>query len=165
MKHIKLFEEYNFSTTELEIINDILSVNEELGGILDKLKNYGKKGLLTLSIILALAGTVNATEATNVIETGVEYVDNVDKTDIYSALLSLSKGLLSEEMKGGADMDKVEGLKILSNYYLEKRDGHDVKLPENVKVFQLSVLKHMKSLDGKTIKQLTEDGKGIKSLP
>ena len=47
---------------EQEIVNDILSLNEGIDSILNKIKEYGKRGLLTTAILLAVALGANAQE-------------------------------------------------------------------------------------------------------
>jgi len=52
----------NIPNSEQEIVNDILSLNEGIDNILNKIKEYGKRGLLTAAILLAVAVGSNAQE-------------------------------------------------------------------------------------------------------
>ena len=83
---------------EKQIVNDILSLTEDLNSVTSKLIDYGKKGLLTMAIILAVAKGVDAASMPKVINTGIEYVkDDAGKTDFYSACVGLLVKLSDDE--------------------------------------------------------------------
>ena len=48
------------SNQEQDIVDDILSVTEGLNDILNKMKGYAKKGLLTLAIVTSVVGQLKA---------------------------------------------------------------------------------------------------------
>jgi len=61
------------SNQEQDIIDDILSVNEDLESIKDKLKDYAKKGLITVSIMTSVCGTVSCdSEMMNIAKPSIE---------------------------------------------------------------------------------------------
>ena len=78
----KLYE--NASSEEQDIVDDILSVTEGLNDIINKMKNYAKKGLLTAAIIASVVGQLKAqgqTDLANQVEKqSTELVDQ-DKTE------------------------------------------------------------------------------------
>jgi len=61
----KLFEE-ELSNQEQDIVDDILSVTEGVNDILNKMKVYAKKGLLTLAVISSVLGQLQAQNQNNV---------------------------------------------------------------------------------------------------
>ena len=54
----KLYE--NVSSKEQNIVDDILSVSEGLSDIINKIKGYAKKGLLTVAIMASVVGQLKA---------------------------------------------------------------------------------------------------------
>lgn len=174
MKEIKIIigEEYNKSllTNEEErIVNDILSLNEDVNGIINKLKKYGKKGLLTLGILLTVAGSMEAKggEGVDVMETGVEYVDNEEKTKFYSFLVGVITDQISDAIKQGS-INHAGALKELRNYYVKLRDNKQPdKLSKEGEAAERTI---KKQLDGEDFSKNIFDyyikkGKNIKPLP
>ena len=67
----------NVPNSEQDIVNDILSLNEGIDSILNKVKEYGKRGLLTATILLAVALGANAQsrEYAEIMRVGREYAE------------------------------------------------------------------------------------------
>ncbi len=55
-----LLTEEKLSSDEQNIVDDILSVNEGFNDIMDKIKSYAKKGLLTTAILMSVVGSLKA---------------------------------------------------------------------------------------------------------
>jgi hypothetical protein len=174
MKKIKniILEEYNkciLTNEEQNIIDDILSINENYGTILDKIKKYGKRGLLTLGILLTVAGSVEAKggEGIDVLKTGVEYVDDDEKTKFYSFLVGVITDQVKDAMKSG-NIEDAAALKELRDYYVKLRDKQQPnELSDSGKVAE-KVIK--KQLDSKTFSRSIFDyyikkGRNLKPLP
>lgn len=121
----------NFDS-EKDIINDILSINEGEDNILNKLINYGKKGLLTASIIIAVAGSSQAKQnkiSDDIVKRGIEYIDDKkDKVDLYNLIIGATiaaNETVLDKFKSGGDL-KTERFKLTSEiieYYLMKRNN------------------------------------------
>jgi len=147
------------------IIKDIL--NENIASdVLGKIKEYGKKGLLTAAILLTLAGTAqaqNKAQAADVLKTGIEYVnDKSVKTDIYSALTSLAAKYTSFAMQE-RKIEEAGGFKEVRLYYQNLRDGKTPQqLSEMGKKCAKIILNSMKKFDNNMFNELIQDGKIIK---
>ncbi len=169
---IVINEEYYKSllTNEEEnIVNDILSLNEDVNGIINKLKKYGKKGLLTLGILLTIAGSVEGKsgDGIDILKTGVEYVDDDEKTKFYSFLVGVVTDQISQAMKSG-NIEHAGALKELRNYYVKLRDKQQPNQLSNMGKVAEKVIK--KQLDSKTFSRkifdyYMEKGRNLKPLP
>jgi hypothetical protein len=174
MKKIKniILEEYNKSiltNEEQKIVDDILSINENYGSIIDKIKKYGKKGLLTLGILLTVAGSVEAKggEGIDVLKTGVEYVDSDEKTKFYSFLVGVVTDQIEDAMKGG-NIEHAAGLKELRNHYVKLRDKEQPRELSKLGKVAEKVVKEQ--LDNETFSRSTfnyyiKKGGSLKPLP
>lgn len=170
MRTIKNFDDFlkeNYSEKELNIINDILSTNESFDDWINKLIKYGKKGLLTASIILSVAFSAqsqNSNKTQDVIKQGTELVTDNIKNDVYSFMVGLSKENMSLSMQNG-DIDSAGAFKELSKYYQDLRDNIEpLKLSDLAKK-SLKVLTSMKEkLDNETITHFIKVGKTIKNI-
>jgi len=84
----KLNEKESLSPEEKEIADDILnSLNEGFGDVLDKIKKYTKKGLLSATILLTLLSSPNFSQAEKIqiqqtAKTEMAAPNQVVKTDI-----------------------------------------------------------------------------------
>ena len=58
--------ENELSPKELDIVDDILSVNEGFEDIMNKIKSYAKKGLLTITILITVINQLNASGQTDI---------------------------------------------------------------------------------------------------
>jgi len=115
--------------TDQDIIDDILSeVNNlqevDLNKLKEKIKSYGKKGMLTLSILLSVANSLQANPgiAKDVLDTGIEMVNPGQQTDFYSAVVGYTQKLLDTAVKKG-DIDIVNNLKEVKLHYEALRDN------------------------------------------
>jgi hypothetical protein len=130
-KKLGYLQEKKLSTKEKAVVDDILgelnNLQEiDLNKIKEKLKYYGRKGMLTLSIILAVAGGLQASPniSQDVISTGIEMVDPSSKTDFYNGLIGYIHTIKQKEFKtSGADIELIGALKELQMYYQDLRDN------------------------------------------
>tara|TARA_R110000764_G_scaffold97017_1_gene181115 strand:+ start:1 stop:2739 length:2739 start_codon:yes stop_codon:yes gene_type:complete len=124
-------KEKKLSTKEKAVVDDILGELNNLqeidfNKIKEKLKYYGRKGMLTLSIILAVAGGLQASPniSQDVISTGIEMVDPSSKTDFYNGLIGYIYTIKQKEFKkSGADIELIGALKELQMHYQDLRDN------------------------------------------
>jgi len=109
------------------IINDILSNNESINDWWNKFITYGKRGLLTASIVLSIAFSTQAqnnNKTNDVIKSGVELLkDNTEKNNVYSFFVGIATENSSLSMKNG-DIDAAGAFKEISKYYQALRDGN-----------------------------------------
>ena len=117
------------SSKEQDIVDDILSeVNNlqevDLNKLKEKIKSYGRKGMLTLSILLSVAGSLQANPgvAKDIIDTGIELAEPGQQTDFYSAMIGYTQKLLDVAMEKG-DIDTVGNLKEVKLHYESLRDN------------------------------------------
>ena len=115
--------------TDQDIIDDILSeVNNlqevDLNKLKEKIKSYGKRGMLTLSILLSVASNLQANPgiAKDVLDTGIEMINPGQQTDFYSAVVGYTQKLLDTAVKKG-DIDIVNNLKEVKLHYEALRDN------------------------------------------
>ena len=117
------------SSKEQDIVDDILGeVNNlqevDLNKLKEKIKSYGRKGMLTLSILLSVAGSLQANPrvAKDIIDTGIELAEPGQQTDFYSAMIGYTQKLLDVAMEKG-DIDTVGNLKEVKLHYESLRDN------------------------------------------
>jgi hypothetical protein len=169
VKNFKQFVNENVANIivddEQKIIYDILSLNEGVGGdILQKIKDYGKKGLLTATIILSVAFSSQAQQQNktdNVIKIGVESVDTTQQKLIYAALIGMATESVELSMRKGNIYASAAFIEI-AKYYENLRDG---KIPLQL---SLNGIKHLKvlsnmytQLDKEKIEGFIQKGKTI----
>lgn len=129
-------ENYLINNREQKIINDILNnVNEsiDINNVYDKLKSYGRKGLLTIGILFAVANGIKANGGNDidVIKSGIEYVDYDDTQKFYALNIFVVSDLISKAMKF-KDIDSAKELILLRNILFSKMDDSNTKIPSNV---------------------------------
>jgi hypothetical protein len=171
-KNISNLQLEGLSSKEKDIVDDILGeVNKlqeiDLDKVKEKLKYYGRKGLLTLSILLSVANSLQANPgvAKDVINTGIEMINPDQQTDFYSAVLGYTQELLNSAMEKG-DIDMVDTLKEVKLHYETLRNNKTPKPLSNKaeKVAQI-ILKSLSKTDniayyvnyGSSIKTIKED--------
>lgn len=162
----------NNPKTEKEIIDDILSINESVGNILSKISDYGRKGLLTATIILSVAGAVasgigNGVTLEQIIKTGADSINNNQKIELYSAFVGLANKMTDTEFKQ-RDYDRAGAFKEIAMYYADLRDGKTpLGLSDNAKKYETDFFKVFNKFknDDYAIKQLIDSGKTIKYSP
>jgi hypothetical protein len=169
-KFIRIFESVNkvkikalnesLMDNEQSIINDILSVNEDLNSIKSKIINYGKKGLLTLGILLAVANSVNAETASDVIDTGIEYLKDAPKNDFYSACIGYLNMLSSKE---NTSIERKQAIIECRMYFENLRDRLPTKnLSHEAKIVHDFVINNIPKNES-IISSLIQQGKNVKT--
>ena len=170
MKNIKTFDKFlkeNYSNEEIMIINDILSTNEGLRDWFTKFLHYGKKGLLTASIILSIAFSAqaqNSNKTEDVIKQGTELATNDVKKDVYSFMVGIATESSSIAMKNG-DVEAAGACKEISKHYQNLRNCESTtELSNNAKKYMQKLDNIRQKLDDNTIKYFIEVGKTIKTI-
>ena len=150
---------------EQAIIADILSVNEGMGDIVSKVVEYGKKGLLTAAIVLAVALSSQAQQqnkTNDIIGVSHKYIDNNEQQLVYSFMVGISSELASKFMKSGQDIENSGVLIEISIYYEALRDG---KQPQQLSKLAasnaLTLMKHFQNADKETINKYIEIGRNL----
>ena len=171
-KNISNLQLEGLSSKEKDIVDDILGeVNKlqeiDLNKVKEKLKYYGRKGLLTLSILLSVANSLQANPgiAKDVMDIGIEMINPDQQTDFYSAVLGYTQELLNSAMEKG-DIDMVDTLKEVKLHYETLKNNKTPKPLSNKaeKVAQI-ILKSLSKTDniayyvnyGSSIKTIKED--------
>jgi hypothetical protein len=158
--------------TDQDIIDDILGeVNNlqeiDLNKVKEKLKYYGKKGMLTLSILLAVANGLQANPgiAKDVIDTGIEMVDTNSKIDFYNTIIGYAQKVMNSEMGPGGDIELIGALKEVKLHYEALRDNKTpIPLSKTGQAALNSIAKHLSQSNkitdyttyGATVKTLNE---------
>lgn len=147
------------SPEEKPIVDDILSLNEDLNSIKTKLLAYGKQGLLTMAILFAVAKGVNANAMGDVISTGIEYVkDDQTKTDFYSACVGYTAKLSGDEK---SDLTRKKALIECRIYFENLRDHQQPKpLSHEAAIVKNFVLQQLEK-GGANIQSYVQYGKNI----
>ncbi len=150
---------------EQSIIADILSVNEGMGDIVSKVVEYGKKGLLTAAIVLAVALSSQAQQqnkTNDIIGISHKYIDNNEQKLVYSFMVGISTELASQSMKNGGEMENSGSLIEISIYYEALRDGKQPRqLSELAASNAKTIMKHFQNADKETISKYIEIGKNL----
>ena len=157
------------SPDEKDIVDDILSeVNNLQEANLDKLKekitSYGKKGLLTLSILLSVANGLQANPDTTstIIDSGIEMVDSTEQKALYSAVVGYAQKLLNISLKKG-DIDLSGYLKEVKTHYESLRDNKSgKKLSKGAESVAKMILKKLSK--SQNINDYINFGQNIKTL-
>lgn len=135
---INLYEE--LSSEEQEILDDILNgtINEGLGSMLQKIKQYASKGILTAAIMAALLATPNITSAqqsqikqaasienTQGMDTGISKMDNMALFNKVVNLIKQSPEKAAEWVKKGDNGNSMIGtiIKIQNMQQQNHKDG------------------------------------------
>lgn len=147
------------------IIADILSVNEGIGDIVSKVVEYGKKGLLTAAIVLAVALSSQAQQqnkTNDIIGISHKYIDNNEQKLVYSFMVGISTELASQSMKNGGEMENSGSLIEISIYYEALRDGKQPRqLSELAASNAKTIMKRFQNADQTTINKYIEIGKNL----
>ena len=114
------------SGNEQAIIDDILAVNEGVSDWWNKFVQYGKRGLLTAAIIIAVAFSAQAQQQSSpegVVKAGVEMAqDNQIKQDVYNFMIgAILAG--SENAVSDGNMGMVKSSSELILHYMKLRNG------------------------------------------
>lgn len=111
---------------EQGIINDILAVSEGVSDWWNKFKEYGRKGLLTAAIIIAVAFSAQAQQQSSpegVVKAGVEMAqDNQTKQDVYNFMIGAVLAGSKDNVKNG-NMERFQSSSELLLHYMTLRNG------------------------------------------
>jgi hypothetical protein len=102
MKHINKFKTFE---NEQYILDDILSVNEGVSSIIDKVKSYARKGLLTATVITALLASPKISAQDK------EKIKEITKTETSAPTYA--------EKRAAALVKRSENRKIMSDRYIK----------------------------------------------
>lgn len=102
MKHLNKFKTFE---NEQYIIDDILSINEGVSSIIDKVKKYARKGLLTASVITALLASPKISAQDK------ETIKEITKTETKAPLTYAEK-------KAAAIVKRTESRNLLNDRYI-----------------------------------------------
>ncbi len=157
MRYLRKYDTFLESVEEQKIINDILSTNESLinEGMIDKLKNYAKKGLLTATILAGLMSNPAfakeykslPNEEKQKIESSIKYNKEEDK-GVFDLSKSFKSGVWKLDEQGKKDL----------NIILERLVDHinSFKNP-NLTSFDITIIARestLKNYDAETKKKL-----------
>ena len=96
---------YLLNKQELKAFNDIISVNESRFSIIDKVKNYASKGLLTVSLITALLASPKISAQDK------EKIKEITKTETSTTTYA--------EKRAAAEVKKSQNRKLMSDRYIK----------------------------------------------
>ena len=156
------------SSNEQDIVDDILSEvynlqEVDLNKLKEKIKLYGRKGMLTLSILLSVANGLQANPGVvkDIVDVGIEMVDTKGKTDFYNSMIGYISEIKQQAFKSGGDINMIGSLKELQLHYQALRDNETpVPLSTPAKASQESILRNMSNLDMNTIQDYISMGQG-----
>ena len=156
--------------SEQEIINDILSTNESVSDWWSKFINYGKKGLLTSAIIVAIAFSAQAQQQNktdDVLNTGIEMTNNVEvKQDIYNFIIGATLAGGKNYARNGK-FDDFKTSSELIQHYMTLRNGETPQSlsqeAQGMEKIIFDVYKN-KKISPELIEKFINDGAKIKSF-
>jgi hypothetical protein len=96
---------YLLNKQELKIFNDIISINEARTTIIDKVKKYASKGLLTTSLIIALLSSPKISAQDK------EKIKEITKTETTTQTYA--------EKRAAAEIKKSQNRKLMSDRYIK----------------------------------------------
>lgn len=137
-------ENYLINNREQKIIDDILNdINEnvDINNIYNKLKLYGKKGLLTIGILLAVANGIDAKGGNDIdiIRNGIEYVNHTEVQKFHALNIYIVSDLISKAIKF-KDIDNAKELVMLRNALFNKIDNENFNIPSELNNKYLKIL-------------------------
>jgi len=173
MNRLKRFESFGvtddiiLSMTDKCIIDNIFSSNESISEWWSKFIDYGKKGLLTATILLSIAFSSQAQQqnkSMDVIKQGTQMMQSNDKNNVYSFFVGISTENSSLSMRNG-DIESAAGFKEISKYYENLRDGKDA---EKLSINAIKCIKKIKNLynklDKNDISNFIQNGKNLHTI-
>ena len=156
--------------SEQEIINDILSTNESVGDWWNKFINYGKKGLLTSTIILAIAFSTQAQQQNktdDVLNTGIEMTNNVEvKQDVYNFIIGATLAGGKDYIRSGKMDDFKSSSELIQHYMALRNDETPQSLSQEAQDMGNIIFDMYKNkkISPELIEKLINDGKNIKNF-
>lgn len=163
-KSFRLNEDMNLIGDEQAVINDILSINEDINTIINKVAEYGKKGLLTAVIVLSVALSSQAQQQDKtdyIIGVSHKYIQGDEQNLVYSFMVGISTELSSQFMKSG-DIDNAGALIEISKYYQNLRDGIQ---PQELSILAssnaLMLMKRFQNVNKEIINKYIQLGRNI----
>ena len=155
---------------EQAIIADILAVNEDANGWWNKFIQYGKKGLLTAAIIIAVAFSAQAQQQSSpegVLKAGVEMSsDSQIKQDVYNFMIGAVHAGSENNVRDG----KMENFKTSSElilHYMRLRNGETPELlSQNAKNMNNVIINMFKDdkISNQLIKTFIAQGQALKTF-
>lgn len=144
-----------------QIVQDILAVNEGVSDIINKVVKYGKMGMLTLAILFAVAGNVNAETAKEVTKTGVEYLKINEKQAFYNMMIgaAIGKSKLATDLQ-----DKSDYLNIRTYYWQEREGQTPIQLSSSAQAKLNELFNTLKSMDDSKRNELIQVGMQLKTV-
>ena len=153
------------SPEEQQILNDIVSVNESGGDWWSKFVEYGRKGMLTAAVVLALAFSTQAQsggKTGDVIKTGIEMTQGNHETDLLNFLIGFSTQSISGGMENrNFDNNYYSGLKSVREYAITRRDGGSAELDDLGKAALRAIYKYTNNIDANGIQDFIDFGATI----
>lgn len=161
----------NSTPTEKEIIDDILSLDEGVGDILSKMKEYARKGLLTATVILSVASAVAAgnvggnLSADDVVKAGTEMVDDEEDKKMYGFYAALASEFSSEAKRNG-NIEASNAFGNIAEYFVEMKEGRNPEpLKKETHKYMKYIYEQMKELNSQQIQSYIAKGLGMKYKP
>jgi hypothetical protein len=154
LRYIKTFE--SFSENEL---------NEGFKDIINKVINYGKKGILTAVMLLSLAASSQVQaegKSEDVITIGVKHIYKVENQNLNAALAAISERY-AQICLNNDDEENYDNFILLRNYYLNLRDAYkNTQVPNKAlscqKILLNSLDKFINGKDKSSIMTLIDEG-------
>jgi hypothetical protein len=161
----------NHIPNEKEIIDDILSLDEGVSDMLSKMKEYARKGLLTATVILAVASAVAAGNVNgnikydDVVEKGVEMVDEQEQKETHAFFVGIASDMASQSYKQG-NIDAAGAFKEIAKYHESLRDNEKPQpLSKNAQKYAPVLKNTMKTLNNNMIEHFINKGMNLNYKP
>lgn len=117
MRYLSKYNAFLESAEEQKIINDILSTNESLinEGMIDKLKEYARKGVLTATILAGLMSNPTfakeykslSSEEKQKIENSIKNVKDDERNGVFDLSKTFKSGVWKLDEQGKKDLNQV----------------------------------------------------------
>jgi hypothetical protein len=162
----------NPTPNEKEIIDDILSLDEGVSDILSKMKEYARKGLLTATVILSVASAVaagdaggNNISADDVINSGIEMVDNEEDKKMYGFYAALASEFSSQAKRTG-NMEANKAFGDIAEYFVQLKEGKNpAPLEKNTYKYMKYIREKMENLNPQQIQSYIIKGRSMEYKP
>ena len=155
---------------EQAIINDILSVSEGISDWWNKFVQYGKKGLLTAAIIVAVAFSAQAQQQSSpegVLKAGIEMSSDTQiKQDVYNFMIGAVLAGSKDDVKTGNQQGFKSSSELILHYMALRNGEAPQQLSQDAKDMGSVVLNMFKDgkISNQLIKAFIDDGKALNSF-
>jgi len=158
--------------TEKEIIDDILSLDEGVSDIISKMKNYARKGLLTATVIISVASAVAAGNAESdnisvddVINSGIEMVDNKEDKKMYGFYAALASEFSTQAKRNG-NMEANKAFGDIAEYFVLLKEGKNpAPLEKDLYEYMKYIREKMGNMNPQQIQSYIIKGSGMDYKP